>query len=281
MKLRQTSREDRAAVEGLIAHAPWSHVHLDWLDPTNLIDQEPFILASSGDTSVGTLGCPPDLPEAAWVRTFAAADGYDVEEVWKILWARGGSRLLELKVEHVAALALEKWFGQLVEKSGFKRTNSVIFYELGLDLGSLAQNAKDEPTYRLRSIRTGDVETILELDRLAFEPIWQLSRESLAVAIIQSSSASLIEDEGEIIGYQITTSSPFGAHLARLAVLPSHQRKGLGTALVNDAVQSVQEIGLGLLSVNTQENNHSSRKLYEKMGFQKTGKEFPVFEMQL
>jgi ribosomal protein S18 acetylase RimI-like enzyme len=91
----------------------------------------------------------------------------------------------------------------------------------------------------------------------------------------------LIEDEGEVVGYQITTSSPFGAHLARLAVLPSHQRKGLGTALVNDAVQSVQEFGLGLLSVNTQENNFSSRRLYEKMGFRKTGKEFPVFEIQL
>jgi ribosomal-protein-alanine N-acetyltransferase len=278
MKVRQTSREDRAAVEGLIAHAPWSHVHLDWLDPSNLIDQEPFILASSGDISVGTLGCPPDLPEAAWVRTFATADGYDVEEVWEILWAQGGARLLELKVEHVAALALEKWFEQLVQKSGFKRTNSVIFYELGLDLGSLAQNKR---THKLRAIRAGDAETILELDRLAFDPIWQLSRESLAVAIIQASSASLIEDKGEIIGYQITTSSPFGAHLARLAVLPSHQRKGLGRALVNDAVKSVQDIGLGLLSVNTQENNHSSRKLYEKMGFRKTGKEFPVFEMRL
>ena len=122
---------------------------------------------------------------------------------------------------------------------------------------------------------------ILDLDRLAFEPIWQISRDSLAVAIIQASSARLIEDQGEVLGYQITTSSAFGAHLARLAVLPSHQREGLGTALVNDAVQSVQEIGLGQLSVNTQENNLSSRRLYEKMGFQKTGKEFPVFELQL
>lgn len=278
MKLRQTSREDRAAVEGLIAHAPWSHVHLDWLDPANLIDQEPFILAISGDSSVGTLGCPPDLPEAAWVRTFASADGYEVEEVWDLLWAQGSSRLLELEVEHVAALILENWFEQLVQKSGFKHTNSVIFYELGLELGSSAIN---EPTHELRSIRTTDAEAILDLDRLAFEPIWQLSRESLAVAIIQASSASLVEENGEIIGYQITTSSPFGAHLARLAVLPAHQRKGLGTALVNDAARSVQEIGLGLLSVNTQENNHSSRKLYEKMGFRKTGKEFPVFEMKL
>ncbi|MEE9217159.1 MAG: GNAT family N-acetyltransferase [Anaerolineales bacterium] len=281
MNLRQTSSEDRAVVEGLIAHAPWSHVHLDWLDPTNLIDQEPFILASSGDSSVGMLGCPPDLPQAAWVRTFAAAEGYDVDQVWQILWTEADSRLHELNVENVAALALENWFAQLVQKVGFKRTNAVIFYELELDLGSLAQIVNNRPAYKFRSIRSGDAETILELDQLAFEPIWQLSRDSLAVAINQASSASLIEDEGEILGYQITTSSPFGAHLARLAVLPSHQRKGLGAALIIDAVQSVQEIGLGQLSVNTQENNHPSRRLYEKMGFRKTGKEFPVFELQL
>ena len=278
MNLRQTSREDRAVVERLIAQAPRSHVHLDWLDPTNLIDEEPFILASSGETAVGTLGCPPDHPEAAWVRTFAAAEGTEVEKIWEILWNEGGSRLLDLNVEHVAALALENWFEQLVYNAGFKRTDTVIFYELGLDSGI---PAKSDSGYKLRSIRSSDTKAILELDRLAFEPIWQISHDSLAVAIIQASSASLIEDGGEVLGYQITTSSPFGAHLARLAVLPSRQREGLGTLLVNDAVQSVRETGLGQLSVNTQENNLSSRKLYEKMGFMQTGKEFPVLELEL
>jgi len=278
MKLRQTSREDRAVVERLIAQAPRSHVHLDWLDPTNLIDEEPFILASSGETAVGTLGCPPDNPEAAWVRTFAAAEGTDVEKMWEILWTEGASRLLDLNVEHVAALALDSWFEQLVQNAGFKRTNTVIFYELGLESGTAVRSAS---SYKVRSIRTADTETILELDRLAFEPIWQISRDSLTVAIIQASSASLIEDGGEVLGYQITTSSPFGAHLARLAVLPSRQREGLGTFLVNEAAESIRETGLGQLSVNTQENNHSSRRLYEKMGFMQTGKEFPVLELEL
>lgn len=278
MKLRQTSREDSAVVERLIAQAPRAHVHLDWLDPTNLIDEEPFILASSGETAVGTLGCPPDHPEAAWVRTFAAAEGTDVEKIWEILWTEGASRLLDLNVEHVAALALDSWFEQLVQNAGFKRTNTVIFYELGLESGTAVRS---DSSYKVRSIRTADTETILELDRLAFEPIWQISRDSLAVAIIQASSASLIEDGGEVLGYQITTSSPFGAHLARLAVLPSRQREGLGTLLVNEAVESVRETGLGQLSVNTQENNHSSRRLYEKMGFMQTRKEFPVLELEL
>lgn len=268
-------------VERLIAHAPWSHIHLDWLDPTNLIDQKPFILASQGNKLVGTLGCPPDLPSATWVRTFVASKGYDVEEVWEVLWAEGLSQLRLMEVGRVAALALEDWFEHLIQKAGFKRTNAVIFYEIELDLGARVSAANGDPIHRLRPIRITDTEAILELDKRAFEPIWQLSADSLAVAMIQATSASLIEDQGKVLGYQITTSSPFGAHLARLAVLPTHQREGLGTALVNNAIESVLETGLGQLSVNTQEKNTSSRKLYKKMGFRTTGKEFPVFELEL
>ena len=278
MNLRQTGSEDRVLIEGLIARAPFSHVHLDWLDPTGLIDREPFILATSGDTAAGTLGCPPDLPGVAWVRAFAAAEGYDVWEIWEVLWTEGVSRLLKINVDHVAALALEDWFEQLVLKAGFERTNSVIFYEFRLDSGAIVNSSTPRP---FRSIRSSDAEAILDLDRLAFEPIWQLSGDALTVAIIQASSTSLIEDQGEVLGYQITTSSPFGAHIARLAVRPSQQRKGLGTSLVKDAIIGVQEIGLGELSVNTQENNTSSRRFYEKLGFRTTGKEFPVFEIQL
>lgn len=268
-------------IKGLISSARWSHVHLDWLDPTKLIDKEPFILATVGKIPAGALGCPPDLPGVAWVRTFATAEGYDLQELWETLWTEGASRLLKLNVDHVAAIALEGWFEKLILKAGFERTNSVIFYELGLEPGMLVPRASHDTSHKLRSIRSADIEAILEVDRHSFEPIWRLSSDSLAVAMIQASSASLIEDQGKVLGYQITTSSPFGAHLARLAVRPSYQREGLGTALVNDAIDSIREIGLGQLSVNTQEKNAPSRRLYEKLGFRTTGKEFPVFEIQL
>lgn len=281
MKLRQTSSEDRVVIEDLIVSAPWSHVHLDWIDPANVLDKEPFILATAGEIPAGALGCPPDLPGAAWVRIFVAAGRYEVQEIWEVLWTEGVSRLRNQKVDRVAALVLDDWFEQLVLNAGFKRADSVIFYELELEPGSEVQLGSSENPLQLRSIRSTDAEAILELDRGAFEPIWQLSSDALGVAIIQASSARLIEEQGKILGYQITTSSSFGAHLARLAVRPSYQREGLGTALVNDAIKSIREIGLGQLSVNTQENNTPSRKFYEKLGFRTTGKEFPVFEIQL
>ncbi|MFQ5942127.1 MAG: GNAT family N-acetyltransferase [Anaerolineales bacterium] len=278
MNLRQTSAEDRASVEGLIASAPWSHAHLDWLDPISLTNKEPFLLAAADGIPVGLLGCPPDLPGSTWLRSFAVAAGSDLQEIWDALWKAAVSQLQEMKVSHVAAISLEDWFAGLIKIAGFDRTNSVIFYERELDPDLPLIH---ETPHKIRSIRPADTESILELDRLAFDSIWQLSSDSLAVAMIQASSSSLIEDQGKVLGYQITTSSPFGAHLARLAVKPSHQREGLGTALVADAIEGVRDFGLGQLSVNTQEDNTSGRILYEKLGFRATGKEFPVFEIEL
>ena len=278
MNVRQTSNEDRSLVERLLAGAPHSHVHLDWLDPTQLIGKEPFVLAEANDDPAGLLGCPPDPPGVAWIRAFAVADGSDLLETWSILWDGASHQLRSMEVERVAALALEDWIEPPLLRSGFVRTNSVIFYELELEFDKVAG---DDSKHQLRSIRITDSDAIVELDHLAFGPIWQLSAEALSVALIQSNSASLIEDRGQVLGYQITTSSPFGAHLARLAVQPSSQRKGIGTALVKNAIESVREIGLGTLSVNTQEDNTPSRRLYEILGFQTTGREFPVFEFEL
>ena len=278
MNVRQTSAEDRSLVERFISGAPFSHIHLDWLDPTQLIDKEPFLLADGDRDPAGLIGCPPDPPGVAWIRTLAIAEGRDSLETWSNLWSRAMDRLREMGVELVAALALEDWIEPLVLSSGFTRTTSVIFYELDLT----ENGASDTGSLRgVRRIRITDSDTIVALDRLAFGPIWQLSTEALSVALIQSNSASLIEEEGHILGYQITTSSPFGAHLARLAVHPDSQRAGLGTVLVSDAIQSVKQIGLGTLSVNTQQDNAPSRALYEKLGFKVTGKEFPVFELEL
>jgi len=55
------------------------------------------------------------------------------------------------------------------------------------------------------------------------------------------------------------------------------QRKHLGYALVQDLQAHYKRLGTGMLTVNTQNNNHASLALYRKMGFFQTGESFPVF----
>lgn len=273
--IRQATPNDAALVDGLFAGARWKHFHLDWLEPTALTDRSPFLLATQSGLPVGCLGCPPDVPGVSWLRAFAVASGFQPEQAWEPLWELAGTRLRGLKVERVAGLPVEGWFELLLSESGFQTTNEVVFFERELS------QPIPRPAGRSRPIGDADETGLLELDHLAFDPFWQLSSDSLRAALELATSPTLIEMEGSIIGYQITTSSPLGAHLARLAVHPDRQRQGFGHELVLDSLSSARKAGLGRLSVNTQADNLASQELYRKLGFQETGQRFRVYEARL
>jgi ribosomal protein S18 acetylase RimI-like enzyme len=80
-----------------------------------------------------------------------------------------------------------------------------------------------------------------------------------------------------VIGYQLSTKNPLGAHLARLGVKPEAQGRGVGSMLVSHLIQALGANQLGRLSVNTQADNTASLSLYKKLGFVRTGEHFPVF----
>ena len=82
---------------------------------------------------------------------------------------------------------------------------------------------------------------------------------------------------GEIIGYQLSTRNSFGTHLARLAVAPNHQGRGIGYLLVQDLLNQTRRAGLYRLTVNTQNDNRTSLALYHKIGFELSGERYTVF----
>ena len=107
--------------------------------------------------------------------------------------------------------------------------------------------------------------------------LWQNPLDALGKALPQATSATVMEDAQGLVGYQISTANPFGAHLARLAVRPDAQRRGLGSLIVADLIRRLKKKNVARLTVNTQSDNHASLALYEKMGFVVTGEKFPVY----
>jgi ribosomal-protein-alanine N-acetyltransferase len=126
-------------------------------------------------------------------------------------------------------------------------------------------------------MQTDDLAAVAELDAFAFTPLWQNSLDALEKALPQATAATVAEDAQGLVGYQISTANPFGAHLARLAVRPDAQRRGLGSLIVTDLIQRLKNKGIARLTVNTQSDNHASLALYRKMGFVLTGEKFPVY----
>ena len=126
-------------------------------------------------------------------------------------------------------------------------------------------------------MQENDLFEVEEVDHDAFGSFWHNSFDALLRAREQSYYASVAEDQDRVIGYQISTGSPFGAHLARLGVRKEAQGRGVGSALVHDLIQQGGALQSGRLSVNTQDDNAASLRLYQRLGFARTGEYYPVF----
>jgi ribosomal protein S18 acetylase RimI-like enzyme len=123
-----------------------------------------------------------------------------------------------------------------------------------------------------------DLESVLEIDNSTFGQEWRNSLESLELGYQQSSFATVAEMGTDIVGYQYSTSSGMGGHLARLAVKETMQGKGIGYFLVHDVLKHFSQRGVMQVTVNTQQSNVASLTLYANAGFISTGESYRVYQ---
>ena len=272
--LRRAGSGDRSQVAGLLSRAHWRHFHLDWRDPLDLLAQEPNLLAFSGDRLVAHFASPPDPDRTAWVRSFCVDASQTPLTAWRPLWAEAAASCVALQVGRVASLLSGEWMRPLLSEAGFRETNAVVFFEWrgGRTISLPAPG-------RVRALRQADLADVVRVDGRAFAPLWRNSLESLSAAMSQAIVATGVEVDGRLAAYQLTTASPFGAHLARLAVDPDLQRRGLGTTLVVDLIHQLGRRGFDTVTLNTQADNLRSQDLYRGLGFRETGQRYPVFEV--
>lgn len=272
---RLAQEKDRNQLANLIHFGSWVHRHLDWRPPLDWIGYQPYLIAERDGQILAALACPPDPPEAAWIRLFAAASEITVAEAWDVLWPAAHEYLWGITV---AAISLQGWFSQQLSLAKFRQTHSVAM--LTWENQKLPPEST-VPDCLLRWMNFEDLALVKELDQVAFSPIWQQSMDMLEIAFQQAAVATVAEDEEGIIGYQISTAGSGGGHLARLAVHPRVQGEGVGYALLRDLLVQFYRRGALKITVNTQLDNEASLALYNKAGFRRTGEIYPVYEAYL
>jgi ribosomal protein S18 acetylase RimI-like enzyme len=273
---RPAVTSDQDALEALVGTARFKHEHLDWVHALDLLGASPFILAFSGTNLVGCLACPPDRPHVAWLKLFACASGVPLGQVWGRLWETSREALREQGVRVAAALPVSEWLRPLLENSGFRKDGEVVFLEHYGPPSSLDPT----PPVTLRNMEDRDLPDVARVDAAAFAPLWQISPGMLVEAFRQARTATVAAVEERVVGYQISTASPLGAHLARLAVDPSLQGTGVGRALVTDVILRLHRLGLPAITVNTQADNRPSLRLYTELGFVRTGQDLPLYRLE-
>ncbi len=116
------------------------------------------------------------------------------------------------------------------------------------------------------------------MDGNAFADFWRLDADGLAdaEAATPSSRFRVAICEGELAGYAVTGRGGHSGFLQRLATDPSLQRRGIGSALVADALRWCRKRHCDRVYVNTQVTNAAALALYRHLGFSTTGNDLVV-----
>jgi ribosomal protein S18 acetylase RimI-like enzyme len=271
--VRSAEERDRPQIANLIHFEAFVHRHLDWRPPLDWIGYHPYLIGVDNNQIIAALACPPDPPGVTWVRVFACSGKISPSDAWDLLWPQAETYLIDAGTTSIAVIPLQKKFRQLLEQKSFQHIHNVIVFAWD-DINPTPPNAKP---INIRQMREDELEIIQEIDEQAFGPIWRYSLDSITLAFNKAILATIAEDQTGLLGYQISTPSPYGAHLARLAVRPSAQHQGIGYALTRHLQDSLKDTQPIRISVNTQDYNHASIALYQKAGFTQTDESYPVF----
>jgi ribosomal-protein-alanine N-acetyltransferase len=278
VRVRSAVQTDQRQIANLMHFSPTIHRHLDWRYPLDWIGSPPFFVLENQGQIISALACPPDPPSVAWVRLFVNSGKLPLEESWQMLWEAARLDLAHKQGFTIAAIVLQDWYHSLLINSGFFSRQSIVMLERDIQA---PVDISLPAGFSIRVMLQYDLPAVAEVDAAAFEPLWQNSLPSLERAYPQAVLATVVEADGRVLGYQLSTRNPLGAHLARLAVRPELQGRGVGRALVADLVQQAERHAMYHLTVNTQSDNSSSLALYRKIGFRETGERYPVYQLQV
>lgn len=116
----------------------------------------------------------------------------------------------------------------------------------------------------------GDARRIAEMSRDHIEAGlgWRWQRASI-VEKIRDPDTNVItaRREGKLLGFAIMHYAGFEAHLILFAVLPSHRRSGMGSALIRWLIATAEVAGALVIYVELRRNNTIARAFYHSLGF--------------
>lgn len=276
--IRPATPKDHQDIANLMFFERHVHRHLDWRHPTDWLGAPLYWVLERNSRIMAVLACPQDQQAITWIRLFVHVGQISEQESWEILWEHAKEKISQHGTVQVAAISLQNWMKALLQEKGFQNYEQIVMMTWA-DKDTKSWNLPEN--IHIRKMEEADLPDVALVDEAAFSPLWQNSLSMLKQAFPQAVVATVAESEDGILGYQFSTASPFGAHLARLATHPNAQRQGIASALIGDLTEKIKKQKINQLSVNTQSNNTRSLALYRKCGFTETGEEYPLYTYEV
>jgi ribosomal-protein-alanine N-acetyltransferase len=122
---------------------------------------------------------------------------------------------------------------------------------------------KDLP--ELQPMREADLAEILAIENAIYTHPWTLG--NFADSLRAGYDCCTWRVAGELVGYFILMAAAGEAHLLNLSIAARHQRRGHGSALLQEAVTLARRRGAKNIFLEVRPSNRAAQALYARCGF--------------
>ncbi len=125
----------------------------------------------------------------------------------------------------------------------------------------------------VRKMSPADLDQVHAIEDLSFNTPWNLNSFEYEIRN-KDAVMKVAELDNRVVGFVCVRFLLDMTHILDIAVMPGHQRMGIGGILLLDALQEIKRTRPETkhITLEVRESNIAAIKLYEKSGFRKTGR---------
>lgn len=277
LQVYQASPYDQPRVQRLLDESRRCFAAFGAEDLAQLLASGACTVALDGDAIAVFLSVSLNRARWAYLRGLVIADGWRTDQALTAVLEPAIGRLRAVGTTHFAVYGTELWLQPALLRAGFERAEWIVSLERH------PRPVADLPTgpARIRPVQPGELGRLVALDAAIFEPPYQLVSGELIALMVTSGHFVVAESTGEagpagLVGYACADVLGDTGQIIRLAVHPAAQHQGIGRALLNAGLTYCAAAGARRVTINTQESNATSLRLYEQFGFRRVGRRVPL-----
>ncbi len=238
---------DQTRVRRLIEEARRGFAAFGLEDLPRLLASGNCMVADSGGVLWALICASASHSGWAFLRGVAIKDGWRVDDGLATLLDPLLDHLRTRGINHLAVYGTALWLAPALTRAGFDRREWIVTLERH------PRPAAEAPTLSagLRPVRGHDLGPLAALDHAVFEPPYRLGSGELVELMVTSGYFTLVDAaEAGLIGYACADVIGDTGQIIRLAIHPAARRRGIGRALLNDAIAYCQSAGAQRVTIN-------------------------------
>jgi ribosomal-protein-alanine N-acetyltransferase len=131
----------------------------------------------------------------------------------------------------------------------------------------------------IRKMSYNDLPQVHAIEKKCFSTPWSINAFKYEITY-RHAILKVAVLNNQIIGYVCLRTILDVTHVSNLAVLPEFRRRGIGSMLLQDALQELKHSGIetNLVTLEVRESNIAAIRLYEKFGFKIIGRRIGYYQ---